>query len=89
MCCGAALWEPAEEEIRGWVAAGFILEEAAPDEASEEPGAWRAVMRDPAAFSFAFKADETLLRKIFGREIAASGRRRRHGGGGSSDERGE
>lgn len=71
MCCGAALWEPHEEEIRAWLAAGYALEEAASDEASDEPGAWRVVMRDPAAFSFAFKADQMLLREIFGREIGA------------------
>lgn len=65
MCCGAALWQPSEEDIRGWLALGYVLEEAAPDEASDEPDAWRVVMRDPAAFSFAFKVDQELFGDVF------------------------
>jgi hypothetical protein len=70
MCCGYALWQPAEDEIRAWWAAGFILEEATADELSEECGTWRVVMRDPAGFSFAFRAGEGVLRGIFGRKLA-------------------
>lgn len=72
MCCGPALWQPAEEEIRSWRAAGFIIEEAAPDELTEESGTWRVVMRDPVGLSFAFRAGERLLRRIFGRKLAAA-----------------
>lgn len=74
MCCGAALWEPGEEEILGWIADGYLLEELAPDEVADEPGAWRAVMRDPGAFAFAFRIESGRARRLFGdRAVAAGG----------------
>lgn len=64
MCCGDALWEPAEEQIRGWLASGFVVEEAAPDETSDG-AAWRVVIREPGRFSFATSVDARLARELF------------------------
>lgn len=68
MCCFPLL-EPTEEEIRDWVAAGVVLEDAAPDGTGDKTGVWRAVVRDPRGFWIALRAEERVLREIFGPEL--------------------
>jgi hypothetical protein len=72
VCCGSCLWQLAEEEEQRRRRAGFVLEDAVPDELTEESGTRRVATRDPLGFSFAFKAGERLLKRIFGRKLAAA-----------------
>ena len=73
MCC-PALFEPSEDELRAWAAGGCTLIDAAPDETSDEPGRWRAVVRDPRGFWIAFTADKRVLRTLFGLQSSAPSR---------------
>lgn len=57
------------DEIRSWLTADFVLEEAGPDELSDDVRSWRAVMRDPGGFSFAFRVCEPLGPELLGREL--------------------